>query len=617
MRETLRFITCGSLDDGKSTLIGRLLWESKQVFQDQLSPLAQDSTHPGTQHETMDLALPVDGRQAEREQSIAIDVAYRFFATPKRRFVVADAPGHEQYTHNMATGASTSQLAVLVVNASKGLQTQTHRHARIVALLGIRHLVMVVNKMDLVGWEGTVFSQIVEAFQPLVSALGFESFQPIPVSALKGDNIAERSSASSWYTGPSLLSYLEEIDVTRVAADLKFRMPVQWVNRPDQDFRGYCGRIASGTVRAGDRVRVVPSGVESTVRSIVTLQETKHTASAGDAITICLEDEIDVTRGDVIASASDPAEACDQFEARVLCLSQQELVAGRSYLFHLHTCQAVAAITAIKFQVDVRLGTHLAKRSLELNDIGVVNLSLDRAVPFEAYDRCRRLGSFILVDRFTNQTVGAGTINFALRRAANISWQTMDIDKQARAWQKLQKPVCLWLTGLSASGKSTIANLLEKRLFASGRHTYVLDGDNIRHGLNRDLGFSEADRVENIRRVTEVSKLLVDAGLVVIVSFISPYRAEREVARSRFDAGEFLEIFVDAPLEECERRDPKGLYAKARRGELANFTGIDSKYEAPEAPDIRLETVVLSAEECVDRILLALDPRSSHHAKMD
>jgi bifunctional enzyme CysN/CysC len=610
MRDTLRFITCGSVDDGKSTLIGRLLWESKQVFEDQLSALAKDSTRYGTQGEEMDLALLVDGLQAEREQSITIDVAYRFFATPRRRFVVADTPGHEQYTRNMATGASTSDLAVLVVNASKGLQTQTHRHARIVAMLGIRHLVMAVNKMDLVGWNEASFSQIVQEFRPLVSALGFKSFQPIPVSALKGDNITGSSSAAPWYTGPSLLNCLEEIDVTLGAADVKFRMPVQWVNRPSQDFRGYCGRVASGNVKVGDRVRVVPGGMETKVRSIVASQEERPAASAGESITLCLEDEIDVTRGNVIASASDPAELSDQFEARVLCLSQHHLVAGRSYLFNLHTCQALATITAIKHQVDVKLGTHLAARFLGLNDIGVVNLSLDRPVPFEAYDLCRRMGSFILVDRLNNQTVGAGMIDFALRRAANIHWQAMDIDKGARARQKLQKPVCLWFTGLSGSGKSTIANLLEKRLFARGRHTYMLDGDNIRHGLNRDLGFSEADRVENIRRVMEVSRLLVDAGLVVIVSFISPYRAEREIARSRFEPGEFIEVFVDTPLEECERRDPKGLYAKARRGELKNFTGIDSGYDPPEAPEIRLDTVARNAEECVDRILLALDPDS-------
>jgi bifunctional enzyme CysN/CysC len=460
--------------------------------------------------------------------------------------------------------------------------------------------------MDRVNWDKTVFDEIIREFQQLVSEPGFESFQAIPVSALNGDNITERSSSAPWYTGPSLLSYLEEIDVTR-GADPGFRMPVQSVNRLSQDFRGYCGRVASGQVSVGDRVRIVPGGMESKVRSIVAWKEERLTALAGDSITICLEDEIDVTRGNVIASASDPVELSDQFEARLLCLSEQNLFAGRSYLFDLHTCQAIATITAIKYQVDVRFGTHLAARSLGLNDIGVVNFSLDRPVPFEPYNRCKPLGSFILVDRFDNKTVGAGMIDFALRRAANIHWQALAINKDARARQKLQKPVCLWFTGLSGSGKSTIANLLEKRMFAAGRHTYVLDGDNIRHGLNRDLGFAEADRVENIRRVTEVSRLLVDAGLVVIVAFISPYRAEREIARSRFEPGEFLEIFVDAPLDECERRDPKGLYAKARRGELVNFTGIDSEYQSPMSPEIRLDTVAHSAEECVDRILFALD----------
>jgi bifunctional enzyme CysN/CysC len=607
MRDTLRFITCGSVDDGKSTLIGRLLWESKQVFEDHLSALERDSTRYGTQGDAMDLALLVDGLQSEREQSITIDVAYRFFATPNRRFVVADTPGHEQYTRNMATGASTSELAVLVVNAAKGLQVQTHRHARIVSLLGIRHLAMAVNKMDLVGWDEQVFEQIVEEFQPLVRDLGFESFQPIPVSALDGDNITEHSAATPWYAGPALLRYLEEVDVTRGTPDLKFRMAVQYVNRPTQDFRGYCGRIASGEVRVGDRVRIVPGGMETRVQSIVAWKSKLPSAATGDSITLCLENEVDVSRGNVIVAASDPLELSEQFEARVLCLSDHHLVAGRSYLLNLHTCQAVATITAIKYNVDVKTGNRLAAKALAMNDIGVVNLATDRPVPFEPYDRCRRLGSFILIDRLTNATVGAGMIDFSLRRAANIHWQAVDIDKATRARQKLQKPVCLWFTGLSASGKSTIANLVEKRMFAAGKHTYMLDGDNVRHGLNRDLGFTESDRVENIRRITEVARLFVDAGLVVMVSFISPYRAEREFARSRFEAGEFIEVFVDTPLEECERRDPKGLYAKARRGELVNFTGIDSAYEPPESPEIHLNTVTHSLEECVDRIISYLD----------
>jgi bifunctional enzyme CysN/CysC len=607
MQDTLRFITCGSVDDGKSTLIGRLLWESKQVFEDHLTALERDSTRYGTQGEAMDLALLVDGLQSEREQSITIDVAYRFFATPRRRFVVADTPGHEQYTRNMATGASTSDLAVLVVNAAKGLQAQTHRHARIVSMLGIRHLAMAVNKMDLVDWDKKVFAQIVEEFQPVVRALGFRSFQPIPVSALRGDNITEPSAVTPWYNGPALLRFLEEIDVTPGTPNLKFRMAVQYVNRPNQDFRGYCGRIAGGEVKVGDRVRVVPGGTETKVRSIVTWQKELPSASTGDSITLCLENEVDVSRGSVIVAAADPPQLSDQFEARVLCLSDHHLVAGRSYLLNLHTCQAVATITAVKHKVDVKTGGHLAAKSLVMNDIGVLNLSTDRPVPFEPYDRCRRLGSFILIDRLTNATVGAGMIDFSLRRAANIHWQAVDIDKEARARQKLQKPVCLWFTGLSASGKSTIANLVEKRMFAAGRHTYMLDGDNVRHGLNRDLGFTESDRVENIRRITEVARLFVDAGLVVMVSFISPYRAEREFARSRFEPGEFVEVFVDTPLAECERRDPKGLYAKARRGELLNFTGIDSAYEPPSSPEIHLDTTRQSVEECVDRIFAFLE----------
>lgn len=613
MRDALRFITCGSVDDGKSTLIGRLLWESKQVFEDHLSALERDSTRYGTQGEALDFALLVDGLQSEREQSITIDVAYRFFATPRRRFIVADTPGHEQYTRNMATGASTSELAVLVVNAGKGLQVQTHRHARILSLLGIRHVVMAVNKMDLVEWDEAVFSSIVDQFRPLVRELGFESFQPIPLSALHGDNITQSSAASPWYGGPSLLRYLEEVDARTGDPQMKFRMAVQFVNRPTHDFRGYCGRIASGEIHVGARVRIVPSGRESKIRSIVAWKAELPSASAGDSITLCLEDEVDVSRGNIIVDAADPADLSDQFEARIICLSDQHLVGGRSYLMNLHTCQAVATITALKSRMDVRTGSRLAAKALAMNDIGVVTLSTDRPVPFEPYARCRRLGAFILVDRLTNETVGAGMINFALRRAGNIHWQAVDIDKRSRARQKLQKPVCVWFTGLPGSGKSTIANLLEKRLFAMGKHTYLLDGDNIRHGLNRDLGFTEPDRVENIRRVTEVARLFVDAGLLTLVSFISPYREERALARSRFEPGEFVEVFVDAPLEECERRDPKGLYAKARRGEIVNFTGVDSEYEPPQWSDIHLDTTRETVEQCVDRILSFLEQRADPH----
>ncbi|MFZ0302738.1 MAG: adenylyl-sulfate kinase [Terracidiphilus sp.] len=606
MLDILRFITCGSVDDGKSTLIGRLLWESKQVFEDHVSALERDTARYGTTGEKIDFALLVDGLEAEREQSITIDVAYRFFATEHRRFVVADTPGHEQYTRNMATGASTSDLAVLVVNAEKGLQVQTHRHARIVALLGIRHLIVAVNKMDLIGWDREVFNQIVREFEPLVRELGFLTFQPIPVSALNGDNVTEASASSPWHSGPTLLASLEDAEVDRGAGDLPFRMSVQLVNRPNPDFRGYCGRIASGEAKVGDPVRILPGGTETHIRSIVAWQSELPSASAGSSITLRLEKEVDVTRGTVISSAKEPIELSDQFEAKVLCLTEHALVPGRSYLLKLHTIQAVASITAIKYQVDVKLGSHLAAKSLSMNEIGVVNISTDRPLPFEPYNRCRSLGCFILVDKISNQTVGAGMIDFSLRRASNIHWQAVDVNKESRGRHMLQKPACLWFTGLSGSGKSTIANLLEKRLFAAGKHTYLLDGDNVRHGLNRDLGFTEADRVENIRRVTEVARLFVDAGLIVIVSFISPFRAERRYARSQFALGEFVEVFVDTPLEECERRDPKGLYRKARSGALANFTGIDSDYEPPESPEIRLDTVLHTPEENVHNILTQL-----------
>jgi bifunctional enzyme CysN/CysC len=611
MQDTLRFITCGSVDDGKSTLIGRLLWDSKLVFEDQLSALAKDSSRWGTQGGAIDYALLLDGLQAEREQGITIDVAYRFFATPHRRFIVADTPGHEQYTRNMATGASTCDLAVLVVNARKGLLVQTHRHARIVSLLGIRHLVMAINKMDLVDWDEAVFNQITSDFAPVVKELGFESFQAVPISALNGDNIIERSSTVPWYDGPALLPYLEQVDVTRHEGDEPFRMSVQYVNRPNQDFRGYCGRIASGVVRPGDRVRVVPGGMESTVKSLVVWQGELPEARTEQSITVTLEDEIDVTRGCVLASASEPISQSDQFEARLLGLSEQALVPGRSYLLRLHSSQAVATITSVKYVVDVQDGHHLAAKQLAMNDIGVVNISTDRLVPFENYDKNRRLGSFILIDRHNNQTVAAGMIDFSLRRAANIHWQAFKVDKSVRAHQKLQAPACFWFTGLSGSGKSTIANLLEQRLFTAGKHTYLLDGDNIRHGLNRDLGFTEADRVENLRRIAEVARLLVDAGLIVVVSFISPYRSERELARSHFESGEFFEVFVDTPIDECERRDTKGLYAKAHRGELINFTGVDSPYEAPESPELHLKTMQETPEECVNRILQILKGRET------
>jgi bifunctional enzyme CysN/CysC len=606
VRDTLRLITCGSVDDGKSTMIGRLLWDSQQVFEDLQVALEKDSARWGTQGSSLDFALLMDGLQAEREQGITIDVAYRFFATPKRRFIVADSPGHVQYTRNMASGASTSDLAVLVVNAQKRLQIQTSRHARIVSMLGIRHLIMAVNKMDLVDWDHRAFTEIRTTFQPQIDKLGFESFISIPISALHGENLTYRSDAAPWYDGPALLPYLEEIDVRRDGSNAPFRMAVQYVNRPNQNFRGYCGRISSGTVNVGDEVLIAPCGMKSRIKSILAYQQDLHSVLAGESVTLCLEDELDVSRGDVISSAVDPIEQTDQFEANVLSLSEQGLIQARPYFLRIHTAQAVATITRIKCRLDVQEGNRLAASTLGLNEMGIVNVSLDRVVSFEPYDGSRRLGSFILVDCQTNQTVGAGMISHALRRADNVHWQELALNKRSRASQKGQRPVCLWFTGLSASGKSTIANLLEQRLFALGKHTYLLDGDNIRHGLCRDLGFTEVDRIENIRRVCEVARLMVDAGLIVLVSFISPYRSEREFARKRFRAGEFYEIFVDAPLEECERRDPKGLYAKARRGELINFTGIDSAYEPPIAPDLRLETVSETPEECVRRILGAL-----------
>ena len=606
MQDTLRFITCGSVDDGKSTLIGRLLFEAKQIFDDHLLSIERDSRLYGTQGEAMDLALLVDGLQAEREQGITIDVAYRFFSTSKRRFIVADTPGHEQYTRNMATGASTAELAVLLVDARKGLLTQTFRHSRIVSLVGVRHVLLAVNKMDLVGWNRDVFERIKSQFEILAGELGFQSVQSIPISALTGGNLISRENASPWYDGPTLLGYLEDISPDDPQTGMPFRMPVQWVNRPNPEFRGYCGRVAAGSVRVGDRVCVLPGGLDARVKSIVVWQGETPVADFGESITLTLDCDIDVSRGDVVAAVGAPPEVSDQFEAQILCLAEHQLMTGRVYLMKLHTSQFLATITRIKYRLDVSLGSHVAANALMLNDIGAVTLSTQRAVPFEPYVDCKTMGAFILIDRTSNQTVAAGMIDFALRRASNIHWQSLDVDKPARMRLNLHKPACLWFTGLSGSGKSTIANLLEKRLYAEGRHTYLLDGDNVRHGLNRDLGFTEADRVENIRRVAEVARLMTDAGLIVIVSFISPFRAEREFARSLFEPGEFYEIFVDTPLPTCEQRDPKGLYAKARRGELQNFTGIDSPYEFPESPELRLDTVANTPKGCIDQIISVL-----------
>jgi len=590
-KDLLRFITCGSVDDGKSTLIGRLLHDTRLLLDDQLSALESDSKRHGTQNGEIDFALLVDGLAAEREQGITIDVAYRFFGTDQRKFIVADCPGHEQYTRNMATGASTADLAVVLVDARKGLLTQTRRHSYIVSLLGIRHVLLAVNKMDLVGYHEQVFRDIAEGYRALAASLGIPHVTCIPVSALRGDNMLDRSPAMPWFEGESLLQHLETVQVDRQARALGFRMPVQWVCRPDQSFRGFAGTISAGAVAPGDPILVLPSGQRSQVSRIVTADGDLASAGAGQAIVLTLDDEIDASRGDVIAAAADAPEISDQFAAHLLWLGGQPLLPGRPYWLRIGTRTVGAQVTEIKHKVDVNTQEELAAKSLELNEVGYCNLYLDQPVPFEAYKDNRQLGAFILIDRQSNATVAAGTLDFALRRAGNIHWQHLEVDKAARARIKHQAPRCLWFTGLSGAGKSTIANLVEKRLLAMGHHTYLLDGDNVRHGLNKDLGFTAEDRVENIRRVAEVAKLMVDAGLVVLVSFISPFRAERRMARELFAEGEFVEVFVDTPLAVAEARDVKGLYAKARAGELQNFTGIDSPYEVPEHPEVVLDTV--------------------------
>jgi bifunctional enzyme CysN/CysC len=602
--DTLRFITCGSVDDGKSTLIGRLLYETKLIFEDQLEALKADSKKFGTQGERLDFALLVDGLQAEREQGITIDVAYRFFATPRRRFIVADTPGHEQYTRNMATGASTAQAAVLLIDARKGVLTQTKRHSRIVSMLGIRQVALAVNKMDLVDWSQLFFDEIELAYRRFAQDLGFETITAIPLSALEGHNVVDpRHAAMPWYSGQSLLQWLETVPTEGREAAQQFAMPVQWVNRPNLDFRGFSGRVGSGSVKLGDSVRISPSGVTSRIKEIVVGTGPIAETPAGQSVTLVLEDEVDASRGDVIAAASNPVESADQFEADLLWMSEHALLPGRPYAALIHSKSASVSITHIKHRLDINTGAHLAAKTLGLNEIATVNVGFDRSVPFAPYKENKRLGAFIVIDKLTNETVGAAIIHFALRRAVNVHWQALEVTKGVRAEMKHQRARCLWFTGLSGSGKSTIANLLEKRLHADGKHTYILDGDNVRHGLNRDLGFTEEDRVENIRRVAEVAKLLVDAGLIVLVAFISPFRAERQLARGLFEDGEFIEVFVDTSLEECERRDVKGLYAKARRGELKNFTGIDSDYQPPEAPEIHLRTIAGKPEACVDQIV--------------
>ncbi len=608
-KDLLRFITCGSVDDGKSSLIGRLLYESQMIFEDQLSALAADSKQMGTRGGEIDFALLVDGLSAEREQGITIDVAYRFFSTDKRKFIVADTPGHEQYTRNMITGASTADLAVILVDARKGVLTQTRRHSYLVSLLGIRRVAVAVNKMDLVGHSQDVFAGIEAAYREFAGRIGLEDVTCIPVSAVYGDNIVERSAAMPWYRGPALIEYLETVPVADDVTAKPFRLPVQYVSRPHLDFRGFAGTIASGVVRVDDDIRVLPSGRTSRVTGILAGDEAVPLAQAGQSVTLTLADEIDISRGSVIAAADAPPAVADQFEATIVWMHERPMLQGRSYELKLGPRTVTATVAPLKYRVNVNTLEHVAAKTLELNDIGVVQLELNQPIAFEPYAENRDLGGFILVDRVTNATVGAGLLHFALRRSQNVHWQALDVDKQARARQKAQQPCVVWMTGLSGGGKSTIANLLEKRLHALGKHTYILDGDNVRHGLNKDLGFTDADRVENIRRVAEVARLMVDAGLIVLVAFISPFRAERRMARQLVAEREFIEVYVDTPLAVAESRDPKGLYKKARRGELRNFTGVDSPYEPPENPEVRIDTTALSPEEAVSRILEELDAR--------
>ena len=608
-KSLLRFITCGSVDDGKSTLIGRLLYESKMIFEDQLTALEQDSKKVGTQGENIDFALLVDGLAAEREQGITIDVAYRFFATEHRKFIVADTPGHEQYTRNMATGASTADLAVLLIDARQGVLTQTKRHAFIASQLGVRHVVLAVNKMDLVDYSENVFNEIVEDFKAFAAQRDIPNLHAIPVSALVGDNVVDGSRFMPWYEGPSLLGYLEGVDVEAEETSLPFRMPVQWVNRPDLDFRGYAGRIAGGIIRPGDDIRVLPSGKQSKIARIVTMDSDLDEAVSGQSVTLTLTDEIDISRGDVIATSETPPEISDQFDTTIIWLSEEPMLPGRSYRMKTSSRLVSATVNAPKHKTDVNTLQKLPAKTLQLNEIGNCTLAVDRPIAFDSYAENRQTGSFILIDRMTNNTVGMGMINFPLRRAANIHWQNLDINKAANAEQKGQNPAVLWFTGLSGSGKSTIANEVQRRLYATGRHSFILDGDNVRHGLNRDLGFTDADRVENIRRVAEVSKLMVEAGLITLVSFISPFRAERELARNLMEEGEFIEIFVNTPLSVAETRDPKGLYKKARAGNLKNFTGIDSPYEAPENPEIEINTAEMSVEDAAERVINGLIER--------
>ncbi|MGY8681527.1 sulfate adenylyltransferase subunit CysN [Bradyrhizobium sp. UFLA05-153] len=607
-KDQLRFITCGSVDDGKSTLIGRLLHDSKMIYEDHLQALTRDSVKHGTTGEEIDFALLVDGLEAEREQGITIDVAYRFFTTSRRSFMVADTPGHEQYTRNMATGASNAQLAIILIDARKGVLVQTRRHSFICSLLGIRHVLVAVNKIDLVDYRKDVYDGIVSDYVGFASALGFKSIVPIPISARHGDNIIYRSGNTDWYHGQSLLDYLETIDIQPETTDLPFRFPVQWVNRPNLDFRGYAGTIASGKIAVGDEIIVAASGRSSRVMRIVTGDGDLAGAETGDAVTIALEDEIDISRGDVLAGPTQRPEVADQFAAHLIWMDEEPMMPGRSYAFRIGT-QSIASgnVTRIKYKIDVNTREPpLAAATLGLNDIGFCHVATTRPVSFDPYHVNRRTGSFIVIDRYTNRTVGAGMIDFPLRRSSNVACQQLTIGMQERAALKRQKPCIIWLTGLSGSGKSTIANIVDQKLFAMSHHTMLLDGDNFRHGLNCDLAFTEADRIENIRRAGEVAKLMLQSGLIVVCSFISPYKAERDMVRNLVGKGEFVEVFVDTPIDECVRRDPKGLYSRAKSGNIKNFTGIDAPYEAPNAPEVHLKTLDEPAEQLADRVLDAL-----------